>query len=78
MSDSIARSVYGVVLTGRGQVDADATRAERAAQVAARLRRGRPYGEFEAEWNQRQPPGEILEFFGSWPDGAVVNPLIRM
>ena len=36
------------------------------------------YEEFEAEWSQRKPPEEILEFFGSWPDGAVVNPLIRM
>lgn len=25
-----------------------------------------------------QPPEEIPGFFGSWPDGAVVNPLIRM
>ena len=78
VSADIARNVYGVVLTGRGQVNADATRAERAAQVAARLQRGRPYEEFEAEWSQRKPPEEILEFFGSWPDGAVVNPLIRM
>ena len=38
----------------------------------------RPYEEFEAGWSQRKPPEEILEFFGSWPDGAVVNPLIRM
>ena len=78
VSADIARNVYGVVLTGRGQVDADATRAERAAQIAARLQRGRAYEEFEAEWSQRKPPEEILEFFGSWPDGAVVNPLIRM
>jgi acetophenone carboxylase len=78
VSADIARNVYGVVLTGRGHVDADATRAERAAQIAARLQRGRAYEEFEAEWSQRKPPEEILEFFGSWPDGAVVNPLIRM
>ena len=78
VSADIARNVYGVVLTGRGQVNADATRAERAAQIAARLQRGRAYEEFEAEWSQRKPPEEILEFFGSWPDGAVVNPLIRM
>ncbi len=79
MSAEVARSVYGVIFDDRtGRVDADATRSEGERQVADRLARGRPYEDFEAEWSRRRPPEEILEFFGSWPDGAVVNPLIRM
>jgi len=79
VSTEVARSVYGVVIDeGTGRVDNAATAAERAAQTAARLSRGVPYDEFEAGWSQRKPPEEILGLFGSWPDGAVVNPLIRM
>jgi len=79
VSAEVARRVYGVIFDGRtGRVDATATRSERARQVADRLSRGRPFEEFCEQWSQRKPPDEILEFFGSWPDGAVVNPLIRM
>ena len=79
VSAEVARRVYGVVIDEQtGRIDAEATHAERQAQLGARLQRGRPYDEFEAEWSQRKPADEILEFFGSWPDGAVVNPLIRM
>jgi hypothetical protein len=45
--------------------------------VAARLARGVPYDEFVAEWSQRKPDESILRYFGSWPDGAVVTPLMR-
>lgn len=79
VSAQVARDVYGVVIDdGTGRVDAAATRAQRAAQIAARLRRSVPFEEFEAQWSRRKPPEEILGFFGSWPDGAVVTPLIRM
>ena len=79
VSIEVARDVYGVVVNpATGRVDIEATAAERDCVLAQRSRRGRPYQEFEAEWSQRRPPEEILEFFGSWPDGAVVNPLIRM
>jgi N-methylhydantoinase B/oxoprolinase/acetone carboxylase alpha subunit len=79
VSKSVARTVYGVVVDARtGRADPAATEEERSAQRAARLRRGSPYDAFEAEWSRRRPPEDILEFFGSWPDGAVVTPLIRM
>jgi acetophenone carboxylase len=78
VSSEVARHVYGVVIDARtGRVDAGATEAERSTQLAARLERGVPFETFEAQWSQRKPPEEILEFFGSWPDGAVVNPLMR-
>jgi N-methylhydantoinase B/oxoprolinase/acetone carboxylase alpha subunit len=79
VSAEVARSVYGVIFDDRtDRVDAAATGSERARQVADRLSRGCPFDEFCEQWLQRKPPEEILEFFGSWPDGAVVNPLIRM
>jgi acetophenone carboxylase len=79
VSAEVARTVYGVVIDERtGRVDAEKTDDERLRQLAARKARGVPYEEFEAAWSQRKPPEEILGFFGSWPDGAVVSPLIRM
>ncbi len=79
VSASVAKDVYGVVIDERTKrFDRDATAAARNEIIAGRLSRGRPYDEFEADWSKRKPPEEILEFFGSWPDGAVVNPLIRM
>lgn len=79
VSADVARSVYGVVIDpGTGRADTERTRGERASLVAARLARGVPYAEFEASWSQRKPAEEILGFFGSWPDGAVTEPLIRM
>jgi acetophenone carboxylase len=77
VSIEVARDVYAVVLDGTGRVDEDATRAAREATVRARLERGRPYAEFEAEWVQRKPDDSIMGLFGSWPDGAVVEPLMR-
>jgi acetophenone carboxylase len=79
VSHEVAKNVYGVVIDRQtGRVDPSATEAERASQISARLSRGLPYDEFEAAWSKRQPDASILEFFGSWPDGAVVTPLIRM
>ncbi|WP_248960969.1 hydantoinase B/oxoprolinase family protein [Sphaerisporangium perillae] len=79
VSVHVARDIYGVAIDPvSGRVDDEATRASRESMIAARLERGRPYEEFEADWSQRKPPEEILEFFGSWPDGSVVTPLIRM
>ena len=76
VSADVASDVYGVVLTGRGHVNADATRAERAAQVAARLQRGRPYEEFEAGVEPaRAGRRRIASSSGPGRTGAVVNPL---
>jgi acetophenone carboxylase len=79
VSHEIAEDIYGVVIDRQtNRIDEAATAAERDAQIAARLQRGRPYDEFESEWSQRKPDDSIMAFFGSWPDGAVTTPLIRM
>jgi hypothetical protein len=78
VSHEIARDVYGVVVAPvTDQVDAEATATARQRLVDARLARGVPYDEFVAEWSQRKPDESILGYFGSWPDGAVVTPLMR-
>jgi len=79
VSAEVARDVYAVSIDeSSGRVDVAATEEARKQVVRDRLHRGVPYAEFEAEWSQRKPDDSLLEFFGSWPDGAVVTPLIRM
>lgn len=78
VSYEVARDVYGVVVDpATNQIDEEATATARADLVAARLARGVPYDEFVASWSQRKPDDAILTHFGSWPDGAVVTPLMR-
>ena len=61
----------------RHRVDSPETERRRAAERQARLARGRPYAEFEAEWLRRRPPEEILANYGSWPDAKLLQPLMR-
>ncbi len=73
-----AKRLYGVIIDETtGRVDREATAQERAGVIEARKNRGRPYDEFDAEWSQRKPAEEILQFFGAWPSGEVVTPVMR-
>ena len=74
----VAEHIYQVVWDPeRKRVDAAATAQRRAGERHARIARGRPYEEFEAEWLQRKPPEEILTWYGSWPDAKRLEPLMR-
>ena len=78
VSEWAAEHVYQVLWDPqRRRVDAAATERRRAAERRARIARGRPYEEFEAEWLQRKPPEEILTWYGSWPDAKPLAPLMR-
>jgi N-methylhydantoinase B/oxoprolinase/acetone carboxylase alpha subunit len=77
VSESVARDIYGVVLDKHGHLGEQATADRRAELVSQRLSRGKPYDEFVAEWSLRKPDEAILTRFGSWPDGAVLEPLVR-
>jgi acetophenone carboxylase len=78
ISPWVAENIYQVVWDPeRRRVDAAATEERRAGERQARLARGKPYAEFEAEWSQKQPPEEILAFYGSWPDARVLQPVMR-
>ena len=73
-----AHRVYGVVIApATGRVDEEATAARRADLIAQRLARGVPYDEFEASWSTKQPDESIMQWFGSWPEGDVVTPVMR-
>ncbi|MDQ1507132.1 MAG: acetophenone carboxylase [Actinomycetota bacterium] len=78
ISEWTAENIHQVVWNpDRKRVDLAATEERRAAERQARLQRGRPYDEFEAEWSQKRPPEEILGFYGSWPDARPLQPIMR-
>ncbi|MCE0766036.1 hydantoinase B/oxoprolinase family protein [Pseudonocardia kujensis] len=79
ISDWSATNVYAVRFNERtGRVDPEATTAFRREALAERKARGKTWDEFHEGWSQRKPPEEVLGLYGSWPDAAVVNPLMRM
>jgi acetophenone carboxylase len=72
------KHVYKVALDPeRRRVDLEGTKKMRADEHEARLRRGKPYDEFEAEWLTKKPPDQILGFYGTWPDAKQVQPVMR-
>jgi acetophenone carboxylase len=63
-----AENVYDVVYERDTlRVDRGATEAARKAARQARLKRGKPLAEFEAEWSKKSPPEPALQFYGAWP-----------
>ncbi len=61
-----------------GEALPEQTRRLRDAEREARGARGRAWDEFLSDWSDLRPPEEILFAFGSWPDGEVVQPVMRM
>jgi N-methylhydantoinase B/oxoprolinase/acetone carboxylase alpha subunit len=79
VSIDTARRIYRVEYDPETElVDERETARLRRDERAARLARGRPYAEFEAEWGQLKPPDEILSVYGSWPDAKALQPVMRM
>ncbi len=73
-----AEHVYHVVWDPvRRRVDREASLGAREQARRERLSRGRPFAEFEAEWNQRKPDDAILGLYGSWPDAKPLAPAFR-
>ncbi|MCC7414321.1 MAG: hydantoinase B/oxoprolinase family protein [Gammaproteobacteria bacterium] len=72
LSPALARDIFKVQFDAEALiVDAQATRAARDAERAARKRRGRPYLDFVAEWVTREPPAD-LPYFGCWDDPQLI------
>jgi N-methylhydantoinase B/oxoprolinase/acetone carboxylase alpha subunit len=67
ISQRVAAEIYRVVVDDRGQLDQAATEASRRAARAERLRAGRPWPEFMADWSRRRPPEAALRHYGRWP-----------
>jgi N-methylhydantoinase B/oxoprolinase/acetone carboxylase alpha subunit len=67
ITEDVARDIYTVVLDARRRVDFLATAQARDEARRDRLRRGKPWPEFMAEWSSRRPPEHALRFYGDWP-----------
>ncbi|HZV50423.1 MAG TPA: hydantoinase B/oxoprolinase family protein [Candidatus Dormibacteraeota bacterium] len=79
LTQETARRVYCVAYDQERQVALrEETERLRQQEREARLRRGRPYAEFLAEWQRLRPPEEVLVNYGSWPDARPVQPVVRM
>ncbi|MBI2962790.1 MAG: hydantoinase B/oxoprolinase family protein [Deltaproteobacteria bacterium] len=64
-----ARNVYFVATDEhRLRVDEEETARLRAAERAARKRRGKSWEAFHAEWNRKRPAPEVIRGYGSYPD----------
>jgi N-methylhydantoinase B/oxoprolinase/acetone carboxylase alpha subunit len=78
ISDWTAQNIYRLAYDPeRRKLDAGKTREQRDAERLARLARGKPYDEFERDWNKLSPPKEILQWYGSWPDAKPTGPIFR-
>lgn len=78
ISHEAAERIYCVLIEREtGRVDEAATAARRDEAIAARLQRGRPYDEFEAEWLARKPDDAVLKHYGTWPDAEPTGPVLR-
>ncbi|TDA70035.1 MAG: hydantoinase B/oxoprolinase family protein [Clostridia bacterium] len=74
-----AREVYHVIFDPDSlTLDPEATECARQQERENRLRRGRTYDDFMAEWLQKRPKEEIIQVYGTWPDAKPVAPVIRL
>ena len=79
ITDWVAQNIYLVAYNPQTlKVDFQETGRLRAQERADRLRRGKPFDEFEREWLQKKPKDEILKYYGSWPDAEKVREVMRI
>jgi acetophenone carboxylase len=78
VSDWSARNIYRIAYAEDSlKVNEEETQRAREEERQERIKRGRPYKEFEQDWLQKKPADEILKFYGTWPDAQVVAPIFR-
>jgi N-methylhydantoinase B/oxoprolinase/acetone carboxylase alpha subunit len=66
-----ARNIYKVVYDEETlKVDFKETEKLRQKERKFRLKRGKPFAEFELGWSKKKPASRILEYYGKWPDGG--------
>ena len=65
----VVKNVYHVIVDDTARVDYDGTKVERQQERERRLKRGRPFHEFEQQWQQKKPSDELLRYYGPWPWG---------
>jgi acetophenone carboxylase len=78
ISDWTAQNIYRLAYEPeRRKLDVEKTKQLRDEERRARLARGKSFEEFHKEWNKKSPPQEILQWYGSWPDGKPLGPVVR-
>jgi acetophenone carboxylase len=78
ISEWTVTNVYKVVFDPENRkIDRGRTEQLRADERKARLRRGKSYDEFMAEWDKLSPPKDILQYYGTWPDAKPTGPVFR-
>jgi len=78
ISDWSAENVYKVVYDkSTMKLNKEQTETARRTERSARMKRGKPYEEFEKEWLSTKIDESLLKFYGSWPDAKVVTPIFR-
>ncbi len=60
------------------ELDNEKTEQLRQEERENRKSRGMTWAEFEKEWSGLHPPEDILDYYGSWPDGKKTREIIRM
>ncbi|HEX4107950.1 MAG TPA: hydantoinase B/oxoprolinase family protein [Solirubrobacteraceae bacterium] len=74
-----AENLYAVrFLCESTDPDLPATEQARNHVRTERLAQGAPYQEFLAEWSQLRPADEAIAHFGTWPDGVLERPIVRI
>jgi N-methylhydantoinase B/oxoprolinase/acetone carboxylase alpha subunit len=74
-----AENVYHVAYDHETlEVDEEKTEQLRQQERQDRIARSVNWDEFQKEWSQLRPDEEILEYYGSWPDGRKTREIIRM
>ncbi len=69
ITEEVATRIYGVVIDpATDLVDDKKTARRRDAVRRERLRKGRPFDEFMADWSTLKPSDEVLEHYGHWPE----------
>jgi N-methylhydantoinase B/oxoprolinase/acetone carboxylase alpha subunit len=64
-----AKNLYRVAYDEQTlRLDPKKTKALREQARTERLRRGKPYDDFEAEWLKLRPPDKALEYYGTYPN----------
>ena len=78
ITTAVAENIYKVVWDEeRQRVDHEASAEKLKAELAARLKRGKPYAEFVKVWETKKPPEAVLTYYGSWPDAKLTAPIMR-
>ncbi|HEY96920.1 MAG TPA: hydantoinase B/oxoprolinase family protein [Dehalococcoidia bacterium] len=74
-----AENVYHVAYDPETlEADVEKTKQLRKKERENRKARAMTWAEFEKEWSQLRPPEDILDYYGSWPDGKKTREIIRL